>query len=117
MTTIFERVTTALNTLSPAIPFSLAPFEQVGDAALPAQFITFQLITGYPEQHADNAETLRTFLVQINIMSTSGLAVLPNVTAALIAAGFFQSQERMLPKNEASGHFILSKDFTYLETT
>ena len=115
MTTIFERVSTALATLSPSIPYAMDVFEQIGDAALPAQFITFQLVSGAPAQHADNAETMRVYRVQITIMSTSGLAVLPDVNTAMIAAGFFASDERTLPKDISSGHYILSKDFTYLD--
>ena len=115
MTTIFQRVNDALATLSPAVPFGMDVFEQVGSTGLPAQFITYQLIDGTAQEHADNAETMRTYRVQVNIMSTAGLAVLPNVNVAMIAAGFSLGPERQLPKDLGTGHFILAKDYFYLE--
>jgi len=114
MTTIFERVTTALNTLSPAVPFSLAPYKSTG--VLPDQYLTYQLITGNPEQHADNAEVARLYLVQVTIWSKSGLVTLPNVDAALVAAGFQKSNERQLPQDQATGHYGLAKDYIYSES-
>lgn len=115
MTTIFQRVNDALATLSPAIPFGMDTFLQAGSAALPSQYITYQLISGVPEEHADNAETKRTYRVQVNIMSDTGLDVLPNVNAAMTTAGFTKGPERQLPKDDASGHYVLAKDFFYLE--
>lgn len=112
MTTIFERVETALGTLSPAVPFAMAPYEA---ATLPDLYIVHQLITGSPEQHADNAETARSYQVQVTMWSISGLASLPNVDAAMLAAGFKKSNERQLPKDQQSGHYGLAKDYVYLE--
>jgi hypothetical protein len=90
-------------------------FEQVGSAALPAQYITYQLISGDPQSYADNAEIARAYRVQVDIMSISGLAVLPDVSVAMTNAGFSLGPERVLPKDQTAGHFILSKDFYYLE--
>jgi len=115
MTTIFQRVNDALATLSPAIPFGMDTLLQTGSAALPSQYITYFEVTDVPTQHADNAETARTYRIQINIMSTSGLAVLPDVSAVMLAAGFKKGPGRELPKNEATGHYVLAKDFFYLE--
>ena len=53
MTTIFERITTALNTLSPAVPFALAPYKTTGE--LPDLYLAYQLVDGLPEVHADDA--------------------------------------------------------------
>jgi hypothetical protein len=113
MTTIYERVTTALNTLSPAIPFSLAPYKSATD--LPATYITYQLISGNPEQHADDAETHRSYLVQISIWAKGGLVTLPDVNTAMLAAGFQKSIERQLPQDTDTGHYGLAKDYIYLE--
>lgn len=115
MTTIFQRVNDALVTLSPAIPFGMDTLLQTGNSSLPSQYITYQLISGVAEEHADNVETKRTYRVQVNIMSTSGLDVLPNVNAAMLAAGFTKGPERQLPKDDATGHYVLAKDFFYLE--
>lgn len=111
MTTIFERVETALGTISPAVPFALAPYT----GALPDVYVVHQLLDSPPEQHADDAETLRSYTVQVTIWSTAGLAVLPNVDAAMKAAGFEKGIERQLPKNQNSGHYGLAKEFIYLE--
>jgi hypothetical protein len=112
MTAILDRVSTALNTLSPAVPFALAPYKS---ATLPDTYIAYQLITGTPEQHADDAETHRSYLVQVSIWSKAGLANLPNVNAAMLAAGFEKSGERQLPQDQETGHYGLAKDFVYLE--
>lgn len=113
MTTIFERVKTALDTLSPAVPYALDVYES--SAALPDKFMVYSLITSNPEQHADDAETHRGYIVQISIFSRAGLVSLPNVDAAMLAAGFFKSNERQLPKDQTTGHYGLAKDYTYLE--
>lgn len=115
MTTIFERVEDALTTLSP-VPFGMDVFLQTGGAALPATYITYFLVDGTPEAHADNAETMRTYRVQVNIMSTSGLASLPDVDAAMLGQGFTRGPERALPKDRESGHYILAKDYFYLDS-
>lgn len=115
MTTIFQRVNDALATLSPAIPFGMDTFKQAGSSALPSQYITYQLIDGFPAAHADNAEIMRGYRVQVNIMSDTGLAVLPDVNAVMLAAGFTKGPERPLPKNESTGHYVLAKDYFYLE--
>ena len=113
MTTIFERVETALGTINPAVPFSLAPYKST--SALPDQYITHQLITGTPEQHADNLEVARSYLVQVTIWSKSGLITIPNVDTPMLAAGFKKSDERQLPQDLESKHYGLAKDFTYSE--
>jgi hypothetical protein len=115
MTTVFERVDDALATLSP-VPYALKPYLTADGAELPATFIDYQLIDSPPEQHADNAETERSYLVQVTIWDTTGLVSLPNVDAAMIAAGFKKSNERQLPKDPQSGHYGLAKDYVYLDS-
>ena len=113
MTTIFERVETALGTISPAVPFSLAPYKST--TTFPDQYMTHQLIVGAPEEHADNAEVARSYLVQVTIWSKTGLVSVPDVNTAMLAAGFQKSNERQLPQDPESGHWGLAKDFVYLE--
>jgi len=115
MPTIFERVNTALDSLSPAVPFAMEIYQQTGSAALPTQYITYQLITGTPQAHADNSETHRAYRVQVNLMSASGLVSLPDVNTAMLTQGFTKGPERQLPKDQQTGHYILAKDFFYLE--
>jgi hypothetical protein len=113
VTTIFERVESALATLSPAVPFALAPYKSSG--TLPDQYIAHQLIDSPPEQHADNAEVTRSYLVQVTVWSVTGLVALPNVDAAMLAAGFMKGNFRQLPQDPQTGHYGLAKDYVYKE--
>jgi len=115
MTTIFERVTTALGNLSPAIPFALGAYKTASGADLPDTFISFTLVNGDGVQHADNAETLREYTIQISIFSRAGLITLPNVDAVLLAAGFIKGPERQLTTDEQTRHYGLARDYIYLE--
>jgi hypothetical protein len=100
MTTIFERVSTALSTLSPAVPFALAPYKSTG--TLPDTYIAYQLITSPPEAHADNRETARSYLVQISIYRRGGLVSLPDVDTAMIGAGFVKGDCPRILKPDTS---------------
>ncbi len=111
MTTIFERVETALGTISPAVPFAMAPYE----GTLPDQFIVHQLLPSSAEEHSDNRETARSYTIQVTIWSKSGLVAIPDVDTAMTAAGFHKSDERQVPKEQSSGHYGLAKDFVYLD--
>jgi hypothetical protein len=102
MTTVFEHVKTALGTLSPAVG---------GGGGGP----TRQLIGSPDEQSADNAETQRSYLVQVTAWSRAGLASLPNVDAAMLAAGFFKRDQRQVPQDRETGHYGLATDYVYLE--
>lgn len=112
MTTIFERVETALGTINPAVPFALAPYE----GALPDQYVVHQLLPSPAVEHADNAETARAYSVQVTIWSKSGLVTIPDVDTAMIAAGFQKGDERQLPKDLQTGHYGLAKDYVFLES-
>lgn len=113
MTTIFERVDDALNTLSPAVAFALHPYQSL--TALPDTYITYQLPDSTAEQHADNVETERSYLVQIDIWDANGLVSLPDVDAVMITAGFLKGRRRQLPRDPQTGHFGLALDYVYLE--
>ncbi|MCI0552557.1 MAG: hypothetical protein L0287_16525 [Anaerolineae bacterium] len=110
MPNIFEITDDALTAISPAVPYAMDTF--IG--SLPDVYITYQLIDGVPEQHADNVETARTYRVQVNIMSKTGLASLPDVDTAMIAAGFTKGPERALQKDSTTSHYGLAKDYFYL---
>lgn len=111
MTTIFERVKTALNTLSPAVAFSLAPYK----GTLPDTYIVYQLIVSTPESHFDNVEAARGDLVQVSIYSRAGLTVLPDVDTAMIGQGFMKGDWRQLPQDAETGHYGLAKDYQFTE--
>lgn len=112
MTTIFERVETALATISPAVAFSLAPYKST---TLPDTYITHQLITGDAEDHADNVEIARSYFVQITIWSKAGLVGLPDVNTAMLTAGFKKGSERQLPQDQETRHYGLAIDYVFDE--
>jgi hypothetical protein len=114
MTTIFERVKTALDTLSPAIPYAMGQYITSTGADLPDTFIIYFEVSGDPAQHADNLETLRAYRVQISIYARAGLVSLPDVDTAMLAAGFTKGPERQLPYDKDTRHFGLAKDYHYL---
>jgi len=114
MTSIFARVSDALETLSPAVPYALAPYLSA-DGTLPDTYLAYQLVVSPPEQHADDAETERSYLIQVSIYSRSGLDSLPKVDGAMTAAGFQKGNSRQLMKDPETGHFGLAKEYRYLE--
>ena len=116
MTTIFERVTTALNSITPAIPFALGQYLTANNADLPDTFLVYSEVSGVPEAHADNVETHRTYRIQVSIYARSGLVSLPLVDAAMLAQGFTKGPERQLPYNAETRHFGLARDYFYLDT-
>ena len=107
MTTIFERVDDALAAVSPAVNYAMAPYK----GTLPDQYVVYQLIDGSPEQHANDAETERSYLVQVSIFSRSGLVSIPDVETPMLAAGFQKGRERQLPQDQNTGHYGLAKEF------
>lgn len=108
MTTIFERTNNALAAITPAVSFSLAPYK---GSPLPDQYVVYQLIVSPPEQHADDAETVRSHLVQVTIWSRTGLVSIPDVDTPMLAAGFHKGSERQLPQDQSTGHYGLAKEF------
>lgn len=112
MTTIFERVETALGTVSPAINYAAAPYK--GD--LPSVYVTHQLINSPPEQHADNAETERSYTMQLNFWDKAGIPSTTSVDAAMKAAGFQKSDVRQLPQDPQTHHYGLAVEFVYIES-
>jgi|SRR3990172_6730946 len=111
MTTIFERVKTALTTISPAVPFSLAPYKA---GTLPDTFLAYQLIVSVPEQNADDAEIERSHLIQVSVYSKAGLVSLPDVDTVMLAAGFEKGRERQLPQDPETGHYGLAKEYIFV---
>ena len=107
MTTIFENVAEALANL--AVPFGMGTY--LSDGEQPDQYMVYYLVDGVPTQHADDAETERTYRVQVSIFDRAGLADLPDVDTAMLAAGFTKGPERQLPYDAESGHYCLAKDY------
>jgi hypothetical protein len=112
MATIFERVETALGTISPAVPFALAPYKDT----LPDAYITHQLLPSSAAQHADNVESERLFTVQISMWSKAGIPSESSVDTAMLAAGFQKGDIRQLPQDQQTDHYGLAIEYVYLET-
>lgn len=112
MTTIFQRVETALSTISPAVPHSAAPYK----GSLPDAYITHQLINSPPELHADNAEVERSCTIQISIWDKAGIPSESSVDAAMLAAGFMKGDVRQVPQDPQTRHYGLAIEYIYLET-
>lgn len=110
MATIFELTNNALAAISPAVTYAMD--ELIG--TLPDTYIVYSLISGAAEEHADNAETARTYRVQVSIMNKDGLVSLPDVDTAMLAAGFTRGPERVLQKDSTTSHYGLAKDYFYL---
>jgi len=112
MTTIFEQAADALETLS--VPYGQDTY-LAADGSLPDTYLVYAMVDGVPAQHADDAETEREYRIQVSLYSRDGLVSLPDVDAAMTAAGFTRGPERNLPYNPDTGHFGLAKDYFYLE--
>ncbi len=109
--TIFEIVEAALGTVSPAIYFASAPYK----GTLPSAFVTHQLVTSPPEQHADNVEIERSYTIQLNFWDVSNIPSTSSVDAAMKAAGFEKGTVRQLPQDPQTHHYGLAVEYVYLE--
>lgn len=107
MTTIYEKVEAALDTLG--VPYGMSTY--LSDAELPDVYLVYSMISGVGTLHADDGEMERAYRIQLSIYSRSGLVGLPNVDAAMLAAGFTKGPERDLPFDPETGHFGLGKDY------
>jgi hypothetical protein len=111
--TIWERVQAALSILS--IPMGQSVYIPATPGAWPNLYLVYLSVDGVPAMEADDAEIERRYRVQVSIYSRTGLANLPNIDGAMIAAGFQKGPERELPYDHQTRHFGLAKDYFYLE--
>jgi hypothetical protein len=96
-----------------SIPAAADRFVVATGAALPDQFLVYQLITSPNELNADNREVARSYRMQVTGWSRSGPATLPDVGAAMEAAGFSRGAVRSLAYSEGTRHYGLAMDFVY----
>ena len=113
MTTIFERTVSALTPLG--LPVAASVYVTATGTDLPDMFLVYSLISSPPTAHANDQETLRTNRVQVSAYSRAGLVSLPNIQAAMAAAGFMAGPLYQLPYNSQTGHYGLAQEFVYLE--
>jgi hypothetical protein len=114
VTTIWERTQDALEALVPAVPIAANQYMAATAAALPDLYLVYQLVTAPPAQHADNVETLRSYTMQVTAWSRTGLAELPDVAGAMVAAGFSRGPVREQPYQPESRHYGLVMEFHFL---
>lgn len=110
---IQERVQTALSLLS--VPVQNGFYKGAANVGLPDSYVLYQIVDGVGAQYADDAETQRTYRVQINMFCRTGVLNMPDVTTPMKAAGFTPGPERELAYNEKTSHAGYSKDFFYSE--
>jgi hypothetical protein len=115
MTTIFERVAVALDNLSPSVPYASSIYIPATGSVLPDVFLVYNLVSSPPEQHGDDTERMRSYRVQINIWSKSGLVSLPDLDGVMTTAGFMKAGKTQLPYSQDTGHFGLANDYVYVE--
>ncbi len=114
MTTIFERVATALSTLTPT-PYGAGAYLSASPESIPDTYMSYQVISAPPAQHADDSETLRTYRVQVSAFSRAGMVNLPAVETAMKAGGFVYAGQRQLNYDERTRHYGVAYDFTFLD--
>lgn len=113
MTTIWERVYTALTSLS--LPMAASVYIPASGAELPDSYMVYFMISDPPAQHADNVEKLRTYRMQVSYYSRSGLVSMPDIVSVMTGAGFTRLPGRELPYNPDTRHFGIALDFNFLE--
>lgn len=110
---IWETVQTALTGLG--LPLAANTMILSTGEEYPDQYILYQLISNPPEHHADDAEKLRSYLMQVSVFSRDGLATIPTqVETAMLAAGFTRVAGRELPYNQQTRHYGHAADFNLL---
>lgn len=113
--TIWERVEAALETLVPVVPFAANVYVPSSGAQLPDLFLVYFLVSSPVEQFAENAETERSYRVQVTHYNRAGLAGLPDVKTAMVAAGFVPSNKREIPYDRTTRHYGLAEEYVFVE--
>jgi hypothetical protein len=111
--TIWERTLTALTGLG--LPLAANAYIVPSSSQLPDEYIVYFLVSAPPELQADDEVKLRFYRMQVSYYSRSGLAGLPGIEAAMVAAGFAAGPLTEIPYNPASRHFGLALEFAYHE--
>ena len=111
--TIWERVLTALTPLGLPLEANVLIVDSESDR--PDAYITYFEVTSVAVQHADNVEKHRAPTVQVTYYSRAGLATMPDIPAAMAAAGFMAAGRRELPRNQDTRHYGYALDFVFVE--
>lgn len=109
--TIWELTLDALSGLEMAVASNV--MMMATGQELPDVFAVYQLISSPPVQHAEDRETMRYYRMQVNVYSRNGLGGLPDVSGAMVDAGFTRGPMRELPYNPETRHFGLAMEFVF----
>lgn len=111
MIDVWSLTQTALSGLGWAL--AAGQYIPLTGSPLPDQFMVYALVDGVPDLWADNAETDRTYRMQVNLYSRTGLSTLPDVNGAMITAGWTAGPVREIPYNPDTRHYGLVMEFYY----
>lgn len=111
---IWSMTESALEDL--ALPMAADAYRSATPEALPDEFMVYTLVSAPPMQHADNAEQMRFYRVQVSYFNRTGLHAVPDINGAMTGAGFMAGPLRALPFDQKSGHFGLALEYTYQES-
>jgi hypothetical protein len=111
---IWSITAAALATLAP-LPVSAGQKLIASGAVLPDEFATYFLVTSTPEEHADDAEALRSYTMQVSYFNRDGLGAVPDIDSAMVAAGFSRGPAREIPYDQVTRHYGLALDYNYFE--
>lgn len=112
-TTIWQKVATALSGLGENV--AAGTWVSASASDIPDRYLVYFLVSSPAQQHADDAETLRGYRVQVSVYDRAGLNGLPDVDGAMVAAGFARGPQRELPYNPDTRHFGLALEYIYME--
>lgn len=110
---IWERVQVALAGLG--VPVVADEYIAASGAVLPDLYLRHFLVSDPPQQYADNAEKSRAYTVQVSVFSRAGLAALPDVTGAMLTAGFRHGNDTQLPFDPSTRHYGLAMEYHFLD--
>jgi hypothetical protein len=114
MATVWELAQTALTTLG--LPVSAGDYlADTPGGDLPDTYLVHFVVDVSPVQHADNAEQIRGWLVQVSVYRRAGLAGLPDVIGVMTAAGFTFVAGRQLDYDIETRHYGIAFDFELTE--
>lgn len=111
MATIWDVTQEALSGLG--VPVVANALIVASGASLPDVFVVYSLVSSPPIKWADDFETMRFYRMQVSIYSRNGLTDLPDVSDAMVAAGFARGPMRELPYNQETRHFGLALEFIF----
>ena len=112
MTTIYERIYSALSTLGVPVAAD-ANRAALGDP-LPDIFIVFSEISAVPAQAGDDDERERVHYVRVSVFSRDGLVTAPDTDSVMSAAGSRFTGETPIPYDDETLHYGGARDYMIL---